>query len=372
MQKQYLNNISLNTSQDRNEQISQWLEIVFPNNVPKFEAASADASFRRFFRLTFADNSTKILMDAPPDKENCQPFILVSDLLLKADILSPQIFQIDLQNGFLVLSDLGKIGLMLALNLQEDNYEKSLLMHPVLEILLKLQKSSKAGILPPYDAKMLRRELNLFPEWFLQKHLNFALSDKEAQDLNAVFELLIQNAVQQPKVFVHRDFMPRNIMLSESDDLNPAVIDFQDAVYGPITYDLVSLFRDAFLSWDEEIELDFVIRFWEKAKNQNLPVRKDFGFFWKEYELMGLQRHLKVLGIFCRLNYRDHKENYIKDLPRFIRYAMKTSHRYGELRNLYALLLKINEKYFHLDVAEIINSGSKFQNLDFDSYMEYV
>ena len=261
---------------------------------------------------------------------------------------------------------------MLALNLQEDNYEKSLLMHPVLEILLKLQKSSKAGILPPYDAKMLRRELNLFPEWFLQKHLNFALSDKEAQDLNAVFELLIQNAVQQPKVFVHRDFMPRNIMLSESDDLNPAVIDFQDAVYGPITYDLVSLFRDAFLSWDEEIELDFVIRFWEKAKNQNLPVRKDFGFFWKEYELMGLQRHLKVLGIFCRLNYRDHKENYIKDLPRFIRYAMKTSHRYGELRNLYALLLKINEKHFHLDVAEIINSGSKFQNLDFDSYMEYV
>ncbi len=369
--KQYLNNISLNTTQDRNLQIAEWLKIVFKNNVPKFEPASADASFRRFFRLTFADNSTKILMDAPPDKENSRPFILVSDLLLKAKINSPEIFQIDLNNGFLVLSDLGRIGLMAALQAESDNYHKTILMSSALEILLKFQKSSKAGILPPYDATMLRRELNLFPEWFLQKHLNFALNEQQQQHLSATFEFLIQNAVQQPKVFVHRDFMPRNLMVLENSEiLELAVIDFQDAVYGAITYDLVSLFRDAFLSWDEEIELDLLIRFWEKAKAKNLPVRKDFGVFWKEYELMGLQRHLKVLGIFCRLNYRDHKSHYIEDLPRFMKYALRTSHRYGELKHLYALLAKINEQFFHLDISKIIGQDMPLQSLDW--YMENV
>jgi len=236
-----------------------------------------------------------------------------------------------------VLTDLGRIGYLDALN--ADLSLADLLIRPVLDALIQWQLSSTAATLPPYDATLLRRELDLFPEWFIGRHLGIELAEEDRIMLERTFKFLINSALNQPKVFVHRDFMPRNLMVVESAErLTPGIIDFQDAVYGPITYDVVSLFRDAFISWDEEQEIDWVVRYWEKARAAGLPVREDFGAFWREYELMGLQRHLKVLGIFCRLKYRDGKEKYSEDLPRFMNYARKTASRYIQLKPLQNLL----------------------------------
>jgi N-acetylmuramate 1-kinase len=321
----------------RDQLVTDWVASRFPGQTVSITPASADASFRRYFRLTWPDGSTRILMDAPPEKEDCKPFIHVAGLLAKADLAAPRVLDKDLDNGFLVLSDLGRIGYLDALN--ADLSLADALMRPVLDVLVKWQLSSKASTLPPYDATLLRRELDLFPEWFIGRHLAYQLSDEEKVMLDRTFKFLINSALAQPKVFTHRDFMPRNLMVVESaETLTPAIIDFQDAVYGPISYDVVSLFRDAFISWEEEQEIDWVIRYWEKARAAGLPVRPDFGDFWRDYELMGLQRHLKVLGIFCRLKYRDGKEKYSEDLPRFMNYARKTAGRYIALKPLLNLL----------------------------------
>jgi len=237
----------------------------------------------------------------------------------------------------LLLTDLGRIGYLAAF--QAEPGLADALMRPVLDVLVRWQRASRPGVLPPYDAALLRRELELFPEWFIDRHLGRELNDKERQILDTTFSLLIESALAQPQVFVHRDFMPRNLMVVESEArLTPGVLDFQDAVYGPITYDVVSLFRDAFISWEEEQEIDWVVRYWEKARDAGLPVPADFGEFWRAYEWMGLQRHLKVLGIFCRLNYRDGKAHYLTDLPRFIGYARKVAGRYLALKPLLILL----------------------------------
>ena len=321
----------------RDQLVTNWVAERFPNQSVQFTPASADASFRRYFRLTWPDGSTRILMDAPPDKEDCKPFIHVAGLLAKADLAAPRILDKDLDNGFLVLTDLGRIGYLDALN--ADLSLADMLIRPVLDTLIQWQLSTMAGILPPYDGTLLRRELDLFPEWFIGRHLGIELADEDRIMLDRTFKYLINSALGQPKVFVHRDFMPRNLMVVESAErLTPGIIDFQDAVMGPITYDVVSLFRDAFISWDEEQEIDWVVRYWEKARAAGLPVREDFGAFWREYELMGLQRHLKVLGIFCRLKYRDGKDKYSEDLPRFINYARKTASRYIQLKPLQNLL----------------------------------
>lgn len=321
----------------RDQLVTDWVASRFPNQTVSITPASADASFRRYFRLTWPDGNTRILMDAPPEKEDCNPFIHVAGLLAKANLAAPRILDQDLENGFLVLTDLGRIGYLDALN--ADLGLADTLIRPVLDVLVKWQLSSKASTLPPYDATLLRRELELFPAWFIGRHLGYTLSDDEKNMLDRTFKFLINNALAQPKVFTHRDFMPRNLMLVESaETLTPGIIDFQDAVYGPITYDVVSLFRDAFISWEEEQEIDWVIRYWEKARAAGLPVRPDFGDFWRDYELMGLQRHLKVLGIFCRLKYRDGKEKYSEDLPRFMNYARKTAGRYIALKPLLNLL----------------------------------
>ncbi|MDR2838164.1 MAG: phosphotransferase [Azonexus sp.] len=321
----------------RDQLVTDWVASRFPNQAVTIAPASADASFRRYFRLTWPDGTTRILMDAPPEKEDCRPFIKVAGLLAKASLAAPRVLDQDLDNGFLVLTDLGRIGYLDALN--ADLSLADTLIRPVLDVLIQWQRSSTAATLPPYDATLLRRELDLFPEWFLTRHLGLPPSDDDQLMLDRTFKFLINAALGQPKVFTHRDFMPRNLMVVESaESLTPGIIDFQDAVYGPITYDLVSLFRDAFISWEEEQELDWVVRYWEKARAAKLPVREDFGAFWREYELMGLQRHLKVLGIFCRLNYRDGKDKYITDLPRFITYAKKTASRYVQLKPLARLL----------------------------------
>ncbi len=328
----------------RDQLVTDWVASRFPNQTVNIAPASADASFRRYFRLTWPDSGpgsqTRILMDAPPEKEDCRPFIHVAGLLARADLAAPRILDKDLDNGFLVLTDLGRIGYLDALN--ADLSLADLLIRPVLDALVKWQLSSTAATLPPYDATLLRRELDLFPEWFVGRHLGIQLSDDEKAMLDRTFKFLINSALAQPKVFVHRDFMPRNLMVVESAErLTPGIIDFQDAVYGPITYDVVSLFRDAFISWEEDQEIDWVVRYWEKARAAGLPVREDFGDFWRDYELMGLQRHLKVLGIFCRLKYRDGKEKYSEDLPRFMNYARKTAHRYVQLKPLLNLLDKL-------------------------------
>jgi aminoglycoside/choline kinase family phosphotransferase len=321
----------------RDQLVTDWVASRFPGQTVNITPASADASFRRYFRLTWPNGSTRILMDAPPEKEDCKPFIHVAGLLAKADLAAPRILDQDLDNGFLVLTDLGRIGYLDALN--ADLSLADTLMRPVLDVLVKWQLSSKASTLPPYDATLLRRELDLFPEWFIGRHLGHQLSDEDKIMLDRTFKFLINSALAQPKVFTHRDFMPRNLMVVESaETLTPGIIDFQDAVYGPITYDVVSLFRDAFISWEEEQEIDWVIRYWEKARAAGLPVRADFGDFWRDYELMGLQRHLKVLGIFCRLKYRDGKDKYAEDLPRFMNYARKTAGRYLALKPLLNLL----------------------------------
>ncbi len=320
----------------RDQLVTDWVASRFPDQSVRITPASADASFRRYFRLTWPDGGTRILMDAPPEKEDCKPFIHVAGLLAKADLAAPRVLDQDLENGFLLLTDLGRIGYLDALN--ADLSLADTLMRPVLDVLITWQLSTRASTLPPYDAILLRRELDLFPEWFVGRHLGYQLSADETAMLDRTFKFLINSALAQPKVFVHRDFMPRNLMLVESaETLTPGIIDFQDAVMGPIAYDVVSLFRDAFISWDEEQEIDWVVRYWEKARTAGLPLRPDFGDFWRDYELMGLQRHLKVLGIFCRLKYRDGKDKYVEDLPRFIGYARKTASRYVALKPLLTL-----------------------------------
>jgi len=330
------------TSRDQlvHDWVNQHFAAAFPGRAIDITPASADASFRRYFRLALPDGSTRILMDAPPEKENCRPFVQVAELLAEAGLAAPRVEAADFDQGFLVLTDLGRIGYLEAFQAEPDLAD--VLMRPVLDTLVRWQQASRPDVLPPYDEALLRRELDLFPEWFVGRHLGHALSDDDKAVLEQTFRFLIDSALAQPKVFVHRDFMPRNLMVVESEaNLTPGVIDFQDAVYGPIAYDVVSLFRDAFISWEEEQEIDWVVRYWEKARAAGLPVPADFGEFWKAYELMGLQRHLKVLGIFCRLNYRDGKDKYITDLPRFLGYARKTAGRYIALKPFLLLLDKL-------------------------------
>ncbi len=296
--------------------------------------ASEDASFRRYFRESQDDGKSYIVMDAPPEKEDCRPFTHVAGLLRKAGVHAPEIYAHDLAQGFLLLADLGTTTYLTALN--EENAAG--LFRDATDSLVRWQLASKAGGLPPYDESLLRREMELFPEWYVGRHLAVQLSAEQKGALEHVCGLLAGSALAQPAVYVHRDYMPRNLMIS---DPNPGVLDFQDAVIGPITYDIVSMLRDAFLSWQEEQVLDWGVRYWEGAKRAGLPVDSDFGEFWRAFEWMGLQRHLKVLGIFARIRYRDGKPKYLEDAPRFIGYARAVAERYRPLQGLAKLLDQI-------------------------------
>jgi N-acetylmuramate 1-kinase len=293
--------------------------------------ASEDASFRRYWRATLEDGSSYVAMDAPPDKEDCRAFVRVARMLADAGVHAPQVMAQDLDQGFLLLSDLGTRTYLQELNAGNA----SALFAEATDALLRWQLATRAGELPPYDEALLRREMNLFPDWYVAKHLKKELSSAQKESLENIFRLLVQSALAQPVVYVHRDYMPRNLMVCEP---NPGVLDFQDAVLGPISYDMVSLLRDAFLSWEEERVLDWSARYWQKAKAAGLPIAPDFGEFWRAFEWMGLQRHLKVLGIFARINYRDGKPKYLADTPRFIGYAVSVSKRYPELAPLARLL----------------------------------
>lgn len=302
--------------------------------------ASSDASFRRYFRI-FPEApafgaATLIAMDAPPPQEDCRPFVRIAALMLEAGLNVPRVFAQDLERGFLLLSDLGSRSYLGALR-EED--PRPLFAHAT-DALVRWQLATRAGELPPYDAALLRRELELFPDWYVARHLGLALDTDQRQALSAVFDLLVEDHVRQPQVFVHRDFMPRNLMVATPD---PGVLDFQDAVVGPISYDIMSLYKDAFVSWDEERVLDGIIRYWEKARAAGLPVHADFYEFYRAAEWMGLQRHLKVLGIFARICHRDGKPDYVQDTPRFLAYAGPVVQRYRELAPLYPLLQRCAE-----------------------------
>lgn len=299
--------------------------------------ASEDASFRRYFRATLDDGRRYIVMDAPPEHEPCAPFVHVAALLHAAGVNAPQIHAQDLGAGFLLLTDLGTRTYLDVLAGAERDTANALIRDAT-ETLLRWQRATRPGVLPPYDAALLRQEMMLFPQWYLGRHRGIELSPEQATGLERVVALLMASAAAQPQVFVHRDYMPRNLMLSEP---NPGVLDFQDAVIGPITYDIVSLLRDAFISWDEEQVLDWCIRYWEQARAAGLPVDSDFSEFFRAFEWMGLQRHLKVLGIFARLTHRDGKAKYVADTPRFLRYARAVAERYVPLASLARLLQQL-------------------------------
>ena len=325
--------------------LRQWLDEHFSRQHTEREfslaPASADASFRRYFRVTRPDGSTRIVMDAPPEHEDCRPFLHVAELFRNAGVHVPAVFDQDLDQGFLLLSDLGNTTYLSVL----DEQSAPRLYRDANAALVDIQRASRSGVLPEYDRALLTRELDLFPDWYIARHLGVSLDAKQNTALRNVFGKILDNNLAQPQVFVHRDYHSRNLMVIDADyPANPGIIDFQDAVYGPITYDLVSLYRDAYITWDEKVELDFVIRYWEKARKAGLPVRPDFDDFYRDYEWMGAQRQIKVLGIFARLCHRDGKDGYVKDMPRVMAYLRRTAERYNELRPLIALLDQLEKR----------------------------
>ena len=312
--------------------------------------ASADASFRRYFRIDTTDGTTRIVMDAPPDKEDSAPFVKVAALMRAAGVAVPQVLDWDQQHGFLLLDDLGRRTMLDILDPADANASRPR-YDEAIDALVRWQLASRPDVLPPYDRALLERELALFPQWYITQHRGMAVTGKLQERLERSFKLIVESNLASASVFVHRDFMPRNLMVlsgpasdlggSISGGTRLGVLDFQDAVYGPITYDIASLMRDAFLSWDEEFVLDVTVRYWNAARKAKLPVDADFGAFYRAVEWMGLQRHLKVAGIFTRLTLRDGKPQYLADAPRFIGYIRATAARYMELTPLLRVIEEV-------------------------------
>lgn len=328
----------------RKAALEDWLGVVLGTTEFTLTPASEDASFRRYFRVQLTKANplagsaqSLIAMDAPPPREDCRPFVRVAALLTAAGVHAPEVLAQEFGRGFLLLSDLGTTTYLRALN--DANADR--LFADALDTVVRWQLATRPATLPPYDESLLRRELELFPEWYIGRHLGHTITADERAELTTVFDRIIASNLAQPTVYVHRDFMPRNLMVTLP---NPGVLDFQDAVTGPITYDVASLFKDAYLSWPEERVLDWTIRYWERAKRAKLPVLEDFGAFWRDFEWMGLQRHLKVLGIFSRLRYRDGKSGYVEDTPRFLAYVRPVAERYPELAPLLRLLDRLERR----------------------------
>jgi N-acetylmuramate 1-kinase len=318
-----------------------WLGRVGPGHgvvAASLRPASSDASFRRYFRADREGGGSVVVMDAPPPQEDVRPFVHVAGLIAAAGLHAPRVLEADAVHGFLLLDDLGSELYLQALQAGQasgDLRRADGLMRDAIAALVTWQRKVPAAALPPYDEALLRRELALFPEWCVTRECGVAWNAAELATWNEACDQLVAAALAQPVVAVHRDWMPRNLMVAKP---NPGILDFQDAVAGPIGYDVASLLRDAFISWEEEQELDWAIRYWEAARQADLPVGADFGEFWRSVEWIGLQRHLKVLGIFSRLKHRDGKPAYSADLPRFFAYAHKVASRYSTLRPLGRLL----------------------------------
>jgi len=337
----------------READFNTWLNALASTHgllVGSLRIASADASFRRYFRID-SNLGSRIIMDAPPAQEDCRPFVKVAQLMAQAGLQVPQVLAWDQAQGFMLLTDLGAQTMLQVIERDDPEANRGWYLQAI-EALIAWQAASTPGVLPPYDEALLRRELELFPDWYLARHRGVAVVGEVRKTLDQAFTQIIQNNLTWPSVYVHRDFMPRNLMVSDLPPRLPGegrgegvrclgLLDFQDAVYGPITYDIASLMRDAFLSWDENFVLDITIRYWEQARQAGLPVGDDFGEFYRGVEWMGLQRHLKVAGIFARLTLRDGKPQYLADTPRFINYIRATCARYRELKPMLRLVEKV-------------------------------
>lgn len=324
-------------SLERINRLTAWARQHLPAPLEQIEPASADASFRRYFRARTAAGGF-IVMDAPPEHEDCRPWLHVARLFRAAGAHTPDILAENIEDGFLLISDLGQTTYLDAL----DEQSADGLYSDANAALIKIQQASRPGELPDYDHALLERELNLFPEWYVARHLGLELDDAQRQTLHEAFARILANALAQPRVYVHRDWHSRNLMRTPDD--NPGVIDFQDAVYGPITYDLVSIYKDAYIEWDEERVLDWCVRYWEGARRAGLPVNADFGAFYRDFEWMGVQRHIKVLGIFARLYHRDGKAGYLNDMPLVMRYLRGACARYNGLGDFLRLLDQLEGK----------------------------
>jgi aminoglycoside/choline kinase family phosphotransferase len=327
-------------------QLQDWLARQLPEARYELAPASADASFRRYFRLApvagganLADgHHSLIVMDAPPPEEDCRPWLAIARLFHEAGVHVPEVLAENPAEGFLLIEDLGAATYLDALRAPGcTSHDAARLYADAFGTLLALQAASRPGVLPEYSGELLRRELMLFPEWYVGRHKGLALETEEHAALLATFDLLVAANLAEPRVFVHRDFHSRNLMCV-AHGVSPGVVDFQDAVYGPITYDLVSLLKDAYIGWEEDFVLDLLARYWETARRLGLPVGGDFAGFHRDFEWMGIQRHLKVLGIFARLHHRDGKDAYLADMPLVMRYLRRSCERYDVFASLLKLL----------------------------------
>jgi len=337
----------LKTASDpRLEQIRDWLRSLPASlelALDTLRPASSDASFRRYFRLD-AGPGTVIVMDAPPEHEDCRPFLHVGGLLRDAGLNVPAVLAQDLARGLLLLSDLGEQTYYQRIQAGLPDAELQTLYREALAALVRLQRARTTG-LAAFDAARLAEELKVFPEWYVGRHHGVALDDKTAAALERVFALLSGSGAGQPLVLVHRDYHSPNLMVCDGGRYGPSpgVIDFQDALAGPITYDLASLVTDARTTWEEPQQLDWAIRYWEMARAAGLPVDSDFAEFHRAYEWMSLQRNLRILGVFARLNHRDGKAHYLAHMPRVNGYVRQVARRYGVFAPLLRLLDRLDQ-----------------------------
>ncbi|MDG1095549.1 MAG: phosphotransferase [Methylophilaceae bacterium] len=309
--------------------LSKKLEIDF-----SISTASSDASFRRYFRVKTIKDSF-IVMDAPPQNESIEAFLKISQILNTINVNVPEIYEESDVLGFILMQDFGSDTYLDVLS--DDNQQR--LYGDSIDSLIQMQKLVKKGLCHSYTQKILLNEMTLFIEWYLKRYKKIELTNKENEMLLTCFEKISKKVLNQEKFFVHRDYHCRNLMIQKSN--NPGILDFQDALEGPVTYDLVSLLKDAYIEWDEEIILDHVVRYWEKAKINNLITNLEFSTFYKDFECMGIQRHLKILGIFARLSIRDKKNQYLENIPLVEKYLMDATERYRDFHQLRNFLDKL-------------------------------
>jgi len=335
----------------RIEQIKQWLESDIQADIQTFESASNDASFRRYFRVTFKQanfdqpaGQSFIVMDAPPEKESITAFIEIASSLESTGVNVPHLYAINETDGFILMSDLGNTAYLSLFNTEAGIEKASKMYSDAMSALLIMQLGMEKKHqldLPAYDASRLKTEMDLLPDWYIKVHCEGTLDDAEQAVLEQAMERLIVSAQEQPQVFVHRDYHSRNLMYYAEH--NPGIIDFQDAVIGPITYDLVSLLRDSYIAWPEDTIYAWVEKFRQMLLREELLVNDDKEQFIRWFDWMGIQRQLKVVGIFCRLNYRDGKKNYLYDIPQTLDYLFKVCARYPEFDALLKLLKKLDD-----------------------------
>jgi len=324
----------------RLEQLNSWLQNTLGYKDYDINPASEDASFRRYYRLEY-DNSSRIVMDAPPEHEDCGPFIDIATRLHACGVNAPEIFNVDLNLGFILLTDLGHD---LYLDVLNDTNAETLYADAV-TALVTIQQNIDQTEIPPYNASLLLQEMELFREWLLQKHLCIKLDSRQHNELDKLFSLLTATALEQPKVFVHRDFHSRNLMFCATK--NPGIIDFQDAVIGPLTYDLVSLLKDCYIKWPREKIYDWAMNFYRRIDAGEISEK----VFLRWFDMMGVQRHLKASGIFARLYHRDNKAGFLRDIPRTLSHILDLEEDYPELN----FLIELIKTKMSSDLGKVIN-----------------